>query len=258
MGAFVLAAANVGSDDVSGHALLPEFRKSSLGMVYTHAAVTKLLQATPEAIAKVGAEQCGIVVGTSQGELGSTKEFLENIALKGVARPIIFQNSLHNSTLGFLTLQFGITGQALTVSNGYLSGEDALSTALLMFDQGLCHLCLVVGFDLLVDSLEPARDLFYPYGLKRANGAGALMLADETGLRRMNSSVPLAFLNNITVNYKKRTLTPAEVSENFNDGHYEADGIAKLVTQLRASSACSPLVQLKPDGMETTITFDRL
>ncbi len=98
---------NLGTND-------PIFRRATANMILATHLVRELLAKIPE----VAREEISFVLGTQFGEVHSSIEFLRNLRRTGVASPTAFQNSLHNSTLGFTSIQLGLTGPAFTVSVG--------------------------------------------------------------------------------------------------------------------------------------------
>lgn len=71
----------------------------------------------------------GFILGTRFGELTSTLEFLTAFDEGRPLSPIHFQNSLHNSTLGFICINNQLTGPALTVSCGSNTEKSLMDTA---------------------------------------------------------------------------------------------------------------------------------
>lgn len=60
-------------------------------------------------------ENIAVIVATHFGEVRSTLDFLAIYNETQVASPTLFQNSLHNSTLGFAAIRLGITGPSMTL-----------------------------------------------------------------------------------------------------------------------------------------------
>ena len=114
----------------------PELRRATPNQIAAFEACESALAGCPVN------DRLGLVVSTVHGELDVTKEFLGTLAKTGVARPILFQNSLHNAIAGFLTGTLKITGPTLTVSGG---NPDEM--ARLLMEQKAVDRCLVVEVD---------------------------------------------------------------------------------------------------------------
>src|SRR5690606_22140019 len=81
---------------------LPIFRKASKNMITAFAATENLMASLTELMGEFG-DEVGIVLGSGHGEIEITLDFYEKLGKQNLARPILFQNCLHNSTLGFLS-----------------------------------------------------------------------------------------------------------------------------------------------------------
>lgn len=92
----------------------PIYRRATPNMALANIACMQILERNPS----IKKEDLSFVLGTAFGEVESSLKFLKTYAEEGIARPNLFQNSLHNSTLGFVTIQLGLTGPAMTVSQG--------------------------------------------------------------------------------------------------------------------------------------------
>ena len=88
------------------------FRKATINMTMAYTVCRKALNSIPD----ISADQISVVIATHFGEVQSTLDFLSNYNETQTPSPILFQNSLHNSTLGFIAIQLGLTGPALTIS----------------------------------------------------------------------------------------------------------------------------------------------
>lgn len=119
----------------------PAFRRASVNMVLTTLNCEELLKNIPQNISK---DRVSFVVATHFGEVSTTLEFLSTYHETHVPRPILFQNSLHNSTLGFASIHLGLTGPAMTISCDRETESSAMQmceSLLTMTDYAL--LCLV-------------------------------------------------------------------------------------------------------------------
>lgn len=158
-------------EDLSALQCQDVYRRATRSSILADIAVEKALQSGRP----LG--RLGLVLGTSHGELERTYDFLKEIYETDTARPLFFQNSLHQATLGFLTKRHSIVDTALSLTCGVESGNKALETAVDILNSNWVDACLVVG----VDAYFPIVDLLYPSG-KISEGAGALLLTKENGV----------------------------------------------------------------------------
>lgn len=92
----------------------PELRRATRNMVAALEQVEALLATLPDGWLDAH-RAIPVVVGTDDGELATTTAFLETLGRTGVARPFLFQSSLHHATLGFLSERLGLRGPGFTV-----------------------------------------------------------------------------------------------------------------------------------------------
>lgn len=161
----LVAEAALETRDVRLDELDARFRKASLNMALT----TLCTQSVLEKIPRIPKERISFVVGTHFGEIESTLEFLIGVHESNTPRPILFQNSLHNSTLGFTTIQLGLTGPAMTVS----ADRETVAAALAMADTlaELTPAVLICIVDVIPDALKDeylAQHPFLEASLNRA------------------------------------------------------------------------------------------
>lgn len=224
----------------------PDFRKASVPMMLAALAVQRALAALPE---RHGDEikTLGLVVGVDHGELEVTREFLCTLAERGMARPFLFQSALHNATLGFLSLRFGIVGPGFTTSTHYFAGEDALSLADSLIRGGACDACLAVGVEATSGAMAPAVAALRPIVERPGSGAGALLLGSEAFAARTGLK-PIAELASLAA---ERVGKGPEELRNFS-GFYGADAVEKIARTL--TSGQSEVLSLeKPDGSRSLI-----
>ncbi len=70
----------------------------------------------------------GSVLGTAYGEIAVACQIFENGLGPGIS-PTAFHNSVHNASLGYLSIFGGLRGPSLSISDSTLSGEQALVEA---------------------------------------------------------------------------------------------------------------------------------
>ena len=237
----ILASSIADPDLVAKLRERPQLRKATHQMLMAHQAIEACLSFLPST-AKL--QETGIVLGTSQGELETTKEYYRALATQDLARPFLFQNSLHHSTTGFLSQAFGIQGPTLTIADNFFSGESALDAAVALLESGQCEYCFVVGVDVMVPDFEPGVRTLYPEGLLRGEGAACLLLAANTTAANAVHFQSLQF----------DRVRKAESSA-FS-GFYDSDAIAQ-VARFLADNSGNELVLSKPDGTSTTMKVKR-
>lgn len=100
--------------DLDLNSLDPSFRRATPNMILATLGCQKLLESIPN----VARDEISFLLGSHFGEIGMSLDFLKTYHDTQIPRPILFQNSLHNSTLGFATIHLKLTGPAMTVSTG--------------------------------------------------------------------------------------------------------------------------------------------
>ncbi len=150
-----------------------ENRKKSVNMVLASEIVKDLWRKLPS---DLDLSSLNIIFCSGEGELQQTFEYFRNLA-QDRARPILFQNSLHNSTLGSLSLELpGITS-GITVSNGELSFESAVDMAL---SSPSPFPFLIVGVDAYNEELKKVRSHVYKGKVELTTGGCAAFFIPST------------------------------------------------------------------------------
>lgn len=121
----LLAQSHLALKDIDQNAIDPAFRRATPNMTLATLACENLLKSVPN----IPRSEISFILGSHFGEIAASLDFLKTYHDTGVPRPILFQNSLHNSTVGFATIQLGLTGPALTVSTDYLTTRSVLDLA---------------------------------------------------------------------------------------------------------------------------------
>ena len=257
---FVVAVGAAKKDECIDMDRDPSFRKATLPMMMAWRALEKAISVVTNTSApaddkKAAMTDWGLVFGTSHGELDVTRDFLVTLATKGLARPILFQNSLHHSTLGFISLKLGISGPGITVSNHFFSGEDAISAAVDLIEGGHCDVAVTLAVDTIVTGLEAALGQYYPGGKIKGEGAGCLILANDSGLKRLGVK-PLAGIGSIDINHQSSL--PTSQSEYLEvQSDYDADAVEKIALYLQEAKDKKTLSLRKPDGTSATIRWQK-
>jgi 3-oxoacyl-(acyl-carrier-protein) synthase len=135
------------ADSVDALLKRPDFRKATLNMALACDAVRAVEAKLGDGWFKTRGDRTALVLGTAHGELEATTIFLRGLGQDGTARPFIFQNSLHNATMGFVSQRFGLRGPGVTVSNGDSSGPDAIETGLDLLEEPTIDFVLVVAVE---------------------------------------------------------------------------------------------------------------
>ncbi len=120
-------------------------------------------------------DEIGLVLGTGYGELDTTS----HIFLAGVDQnmsPTLFHNSVHNAPLGYAGIITGIRGISLTVSDGHISGENALVIGAEIIQTGVGNILVVGGAD---ERFEFPLFQDPGQGKDPGEGAGFLVIEEE-------------------------------------------------------------------------------
>lgn len=269
----LLAAATADPARLPELKALPAFRKATRNMALAWLSVDAALEPL-RAAGRVTFEDAAMILGSSHGELETTKEFLKGLADSRIARPLLFQNSLHNATLGFVTMRLEFTGITLTVSSRHFTGEDSLLTARDLIESGFCSMAIVTGVDTLVADLHEALLLAYPSGISLGEGAATVILASEEGRRRLGAA-SLGLLEGI--DYERDSPLDAEgkqeergddnermtaAMDRLPSGRYhDSDAIRRLVIELAGDEPPGSrprwIELAKPNGSRTRIRLGK-
>lgn len=165
MSVWLVAGASYQGESIEPLLEKPDFRRATRNMILSYVAVQKLNEKKP-----IDWNTCALVVATAHGEFQATRDFLWELERTSTARPLLFQNSLHNSTVGFLSRMFQARGPVFTISDGNFSGERGLELARELLETGVVRQCVVVGVDGKVSELGAAA---------LGEGAGAVLMTSE-------------------------------------------------------------------------------
>ncbi|MCR5231668.1 MAG: beta-ketoacyl-[acyl-carrier-protein] synthase family protein [Acholeplasmatales bacterium] len=147
---------NASVEDYVEFGLKPLYRKHDN---LSHLQVVSGMQALKDANITVtddNATDIGIVVGSSEGALGTCLEFTENIVEKGCANGSAFKfpNTVYNAAGGYLSICSGIKGYNVTVTNGNQSGLQSVAYATNIIRQGKENYVLATGTDENIDYIK--------------------------------------------------------------------------------------------------------
>ncbi len=109
------------------------------------------------------ATDIGIVIGTSEGALGTSCLFEENIAEHGNASGSAFKfpNTVYNAAGGYLSICSGIKGYNVTITNGAQSGLASVCYAANILNQQQEKIVLATGTD---ENIDIINELYHKLG----------------------------------------------------------------------------------------------
>ena len=128
--------------ELNGFAVPGAWRKATRNMIMATASIQRALDQAPGWLEKAN-DETGLVLGSNSGELETSSDFLMTLSKSGMARPLLFQNSLHNATTGFASIQYKLTGPTFSVSSGARMPAESLLTARALLEGQTCKACLV-------------------------------------------------------------------------------------------------------------------
>ncbi len=240
----VLSTALLSEVDLSTGANRPEFRKATRKMKnclgIAELCLNRLPQNLRNTLTSNGYENMCTILGTSLGEIEVTRDFLVTLDQTGMARPILFQNSLHNSVNGFITLTLGLRGPSITVSNRYMTSENALKAAELLLGYQN-PFALVICSEIVVEDFLPGYTKNYPCGTSLRDGASGIFVATEEAVKEQGLE-PLAWIREVRIG-GKGVFTDSD--------YYDSNGLEKIITSFKKPR--SELQLTKPDGSVSTI-----
>jgi 3-oxoacyl-[acyl-carrier-protein] synthase II len=125
------------------------YRKlDNLGQLQTVSGM-RALQDAAFTVTEDNAKDIGIIVGTSEGGLGSTYDFEELIAREGNANGSAFKfpHTVYNAAGGYLSICSGIKGYGVTITTGPLSGLDSIGYSMNVIHDGQEQAMMATGTD---------------------------------------------------------------------------------------------------------------
>lgn len=219
------------------------FRKTSTNMKLSFLAANQILARHPD----IKRSNLAIVLGTSHGELEATNGFLTHLKKTGFARPILFQNSLHNSTLGFISQHFQITGSTITLSNQYFTGEKTLEMAQVLLNDGPETHCLAIGVDSIPENLKSVMQKMYPDDVTLSEGGcGAVLLTQKQHHKENKIQFNLKFNR---INYENH------LEKNFFFTSYYDSNCIEILARAFLGKKDEDIFLHKPDGTRSHIEF---
>lgn len=150
----------------------PEWRKATRNMIMGTLSIDRAL-----ADLQIDRADCALVLGSMSGELETSSEFLTSWSRQKLARPILFQNSLHNATTGFASIHFGFTGPTLSVSSFENTPRESLALGMAMLES--CRFSVVT-------LVEGHRHMAKLIDVQVTEGAVTAVLCAEETAREMS------------------------------------------------------------------------
>lgn len=119
-------------------------------------------------VTEENAKSIGIIVGTSEGGLGSTYDFQELIGENGNAKGSAFKfpHTVYNAAGGYLSICSGIKGYGVTVTTGPVSGLHSIAYAMNVIHDGQETVMMATGTD---ENLPIFEEFFDKLGVKAEN-----------------------------------------------------------------------------------------
>ena len=169
------------------------YRKlDNLGQLQTVSGMRALQDANFK-VTEDNAKDIGIIVGTSEGGLGSTYDFEELIAREGNANGSAFKfpHTVYNAAGGYLSICSGIKGYGVTITTGPLSGLDSIGYSMNVIHDGQEQAMMATGTDenlpIITEFAEKlgvaANDVVAPFanadGCVVGDGSVSILLEEE-------------------------------------------------------------------------------
>lgn len=204
------------------------FRKATPNMKAAFIAIENACEDAALALTELAA--AATVLGSSYGEIETTTEFMRTLAVEKLARPFLFQSSLHNGTLGFLSVCLCLRGPSFTVSHRHFTGEKALELGLDLINSGAQDIALIVALDLMSHVLMPGLLPLLPINTHWEDGAAAIILASGA-FAESQKKKPKAEILSVACSSDLHTEAPP-AEHTF----YDSDGLEKVALAIRSMS----------------------
>lgn len=201
-------------------------RKKSSNMLFTIATANDILEQA-KAYPFLNNILFDVIFCTGEGEIIQTFEFYKNLANGERARPLVFQNSLHNSTLGALSLAISPIASGMTVSNGDISFEMAIDLALTSTSS---NPILIIGTDIYNEkSLEIRKKNLYHEQVQLISGSCAgLFLPQSSPFYHHFKSPAISDIQIKTIESSHTEFFPS---------YYPSNGLELIYEMLKTSSS---------------------
>lgn len=171
--AYISSFNQVEEKDINPNHADPTFRKATANM----AGAYQVCQKTLGDLTDQQKSSLSVIVATYFGEVSSSLEFLTTLHEQKIAKPILFQNSLHNSTLGFISIQLGLTGPAFTISADQKTEQAVALTAHSLLN--LTDYVLVCYVDVVPEYLKKNYEKAFPELGRHLGWARSYLLSNQ-------------------------------------------------------------------------------
>jgi 3-oxoacyl-[acyl-carrier-protein] synthase II len=131
----------------------PQGRRIDRTSLLTLAACRHALADAGVDLAAVGAARTGLTLGSAFGNLIETAIYLDRLATKGTANPLVFPNLVMNAPLSYASIELGVTGATAMVSEQEASGEAAIAGGVELVADGAVDCCIAGAADELEATL---------------------------------------------------------------------------------------------------------
>ncbi len=138
----ILGAGVIQPPDLTNFTVPHEWRKATRNMIMAVKSMEQALMQAPMLMERRRSD-LGLIIGTNSGEIETSAEFITTLTRTGVARPLLFQNSLHNATAGFASIHFGITGPVFSLSDRQRTPIESMYLADLLLTENTCGAVIV-------------------------------------------------------------------------------------------------------------------
>ena len=149
------------------------------------------------------ASDVGMIIGTSEGALGTSCLFEENIAQNGnySGSAFKFPNTVYNAAGGYLSICSGIKGYNVTITNGIQSGLASVAYAMNVIRQGKEKIMLATGSDENIAIIHElyeklgylSQDVVKPYsksdGFVLSDGSTTIVLEEKQTAVTRNAKI---------------------------------------------------------------------
>ena len=176
----IVGASAITSKDLVDFNVPPAWRKATRNMILSTLSQERAMHGLNLETHTI--EQMGLVLGSNSGELDTSADFLLTFFKTKMARPLLFQNSLHNATTGFSAIHWQIKGPSISVSCGQKTSMESLLTAKALIDSGQCELCIMT-------LVEVHQRLAQMIDVEVNEGAVSLVIGSEQAVTRLSLPV---------------------------------------------------------------------
>jgi hypothetical protein len=223
------------------------FRKATRNMKLAYLALSDAMNEIEEGLKSISTERISLFITSGFGELEPTTKFLQGAMIDSKLSPTAFQNSLHNSILGFISTMFKLDGPCYTITNTYFSCENALDAALDTLGQEAADVAIVIGVDSIVRDIEDSMNFLYPSVTKMSEGGNAIILSNRKCKDVFFSkSTVNASIKSISYIYQKNS-SEKRIPESF----YDTDLLGKIHCGISEKS--QTIMSYKPDGSSSLV-----